>query len=83
MMVASRLRLAGTPSPGRGSLEWTGGPDPDAACLSHDLATECLPGGFAKVPLLSENVVHLGGGRYRIRDHAGRWHLYPPTDSGR
>ncbi|MDE3115419.1 MAG: lysine-2,3-aminomutase-like protein [Pseudomonadota bacterium] len=41
-----------------------------------------IPGGFAKVPLLSENVVRLEGGRYRIRDHAGRWHLYPPTDTG-
>ena len=37
-----------------------------------------IPGGFAKVPLLSENVERLDGGQYRIRDHAGRWHDYPP-----
>ncbi|MDE2011670.1 MAG: lysine-2,3-aminomutase-like protein [Alphaproteobacteria bacterium] len=42
-----------------------------------------IPGGFAKVSLLSENVVRLEGGRYRIRDHAGRWHTYPPTDTAR
>ncbi len=37
-----------------------------------------IPGGFAKVPLLSDNVVRQDDGRYRIRDHAGRWHVYPP-----
>jgi lysine 2,3-aminomutase len=38
-----------------------------------------IPGGYAKVPLLSDDVVTLEDGRYRIRDHAGRWHLYPPA----
>ena len=47
-----------------------------------------IPGGFAKVPLLSENVVRRDDGTYRIRDHAGRWHMYPPgmtsvTDTSR
>ncbi len=37
-----------------------------------------IPGGFAKVSLLSDDVEELGPGRYRIRDHAGRWHAYPP-----
>lgn len=38
-----------------------------------------IPGGYAKVPLLSDDVVALEDGRYRICDHAGRWHLYPPV----
>ena len=42
-----------------------------------------IPGGYAKVPLLSDNVEALGGGRHRIRDPDGRWHLYPPSDSPR
>lgn len=37
-----------------------------------------IPGGYAKVSLLSDAVEDLGGGRYRIRDHDGRWHEYPP-----
>jgi lysine 2,3-aminomutase len=35
-----------------------------------------IPGGHAKVPLLSDDVEDLGDGRWRIRDHAGRWHDY-------
>ena len=38
-----------------------------------------IPGGFAKVSLLSGDVERLADGRHRIRDHAGRWHLYPPA----
>jgi lysine 2,3-aminomutase len=38
-----------------------------------------IPGGYGKVPLESANVEKLAEGRYRIRDHEGRWHLYPPT----
>ena len=37
-----------------------------------------IPGGHAKVSLTSNNVEDLGNGRYRIRDHEARWHLYPP-----
>jgi lysine 2,3-aminomutase len=35
-----------------------------------------IPGGHAKVPLLSDDVQDLGGGQWRIRDHAGAWHGY-------
>ena len=35
-----------------------------------------IPGGHAKVPLLSSDVEELAPGRYRIRDHAGIWHSY-------
>ena len=35
-----------------------------------------IPGGHAKVALLSDDVDDLGGGRWRIRDHAGVWHAY-------
>ena len=35
-----------------------------------------LPGGHAKVPLLSDDVEELGEGRWRLRDHAGVWHEY-------
>jgi lysine 2,3-aminomutase len=40
-----------------------------------------LPGGHAKVPLLSEDVEEVALGRWRIRDHAGVWHDYkdPPS----
>jgi lysine 2,3-aminomutase len=40
-----------------------------------------LPGGHAKVPLLSEDVVEAAPNRWRIRDHAGVWHAYedPPS----
>jgi lysine 2,3-aminomutase len=38
-----------------------------------------IPGGHAKVPLESTNVKRMIDGRYRIRDHEGRWHLYPPS----
>ncbi len=37
-----------------------------------------IPGGVAKVSLMSDNVETLGDGRYRIRDPEGRWHFYPP-----
>ena len=36
-----------------------------------------IPGGYGKVPVES-HVEKLADGRYRIRDHAGRRHLYPP-----
>ena len=35
-----------------------------------------IPGGHAKVPLLSDDVEELGEGRWRLRDHAGAWHDY-------
>jgi lysine 2,3-aminomutase len=35
-----------------------------------------IPGGHAKVPLNSDDVMALENGRYRIRDHAGVWHEY-------
>lgn len=35
-----------------------------------------IPGGHAKVPLNSDDVIALENGRYRIRDHAGVWHEY-------
>jgi lysine 2,3-aminomutase len=35
-----------------------------------------IPGGHAKVPLLSDDVEEIGDGRWRIRDHAGEWHDY-------
>jgi lysine 2,3-aminomutase len=35
-----------------------------------------IPGGHAKVPLLSDDVEDLGDGRWRVRDHAGAWHDY-------
>jgi len=38
-----------------------------------------IPGGHAKVPLESSNVEKIEDGRYRIRDHEGVWHVYPPT----
>jgi lysine 2,3-aminomutase len=37
-----------------------------------------LPGGHAKVSLLSQDAEALGEGRWRLRDHEGNWHLYPP-----
>ncbi|HEY0283648.1 MAG TPA: lysine-2,3-aminomutase-like protein, partial [Rhizomicrobium sp.] len=36
-----------------------------------------IPGGYAKAPLNSSDVEQSGSG-YRVRDHAGRWHRYPP-----
>lgn len=39
-----------------------------------------LPGGFGKVVLDSANVEKAGSG-HRIRDFAGRWHVYPPTSA--
>jgi lysine 2,3-aminomutase len=36
-----------------------------------------IPGGFAKVPLESRDVEKTDGG-WKIRDHEGRWHPYPP-----
>ncbi len=35
-----------------------------------------IPGGHAKVSLLSDDVEDLGGGHWRVRDHAGVWHDY-------
>jgi lysine 2,3-aminomutase len=35
-----------------------------------------IPGGYAKVPLNSDDVIALENGRHRIRDHAGIWHEY-------
>jgi lysine 2,3-aminomutase len=37
-----------------------------------------IPGGYAKVSLMSSNVEKLEDGRHRLRDHEGNWHLYPP-----
>lgn len=37
-----------------------------------------IPGGFAKVPLESREVEKTETG-WRIRDHEGRWHAYPPV----
>jgi lysine 2,3-aminomutase len=37
-----------------------------------------LPGGHAKVPIESHDVEKLGEGRWRIADHEGNWHAYPP-----
>ena len=36
-----------------------------------------IPGGYAKVPLASSDVEMTESG-HRLRDHAGRWHPYPP-----
>ena len=38
-----------------------------------------LPGGHAKVPLLSDDVEETAPGHWRIRDHAGVWHEYSDT----
>ena len=35
-----------------------------------------IPGGHAKVPLLSDDVEETAPGRWRIRDHEGGWHAY-------
>lgn len=35
-----------------------------------------IPGGYAKIPLDSDDVIALEDGRYRIRDHSGIWHEY-------
>jgi lysine 2,3-aminomutase len=45
-------------------------------CVPHYVID--IPGGHAKVPLESQNVLVLGGGHYRLRDHDGNWHQYPP-----
>jgi lysine 2,3-aminomutase len=44
-------------------------------CVPHYVLD--IPGGYAKVPLTSRDVEKTGTG-YRLRDHAGRWHQYPP-----
>ncbi|MGA7710860.1 MAG: lysine-2,3-aminomutase-like protein [Rhizomicrobium sp.] len=36
-----------------------------------------IPGGYAKMPLHSSEIEKSETG-YRLRDHAGRWHQYPP-----
>jgi len=40
-----------------------------------------IPGGFAKVPLLSDDVEEAAPGRWRLRDHAGVWHEYEDSPS--
>ena len=35
-----------------------------------------IPGGYAKVPLLSSRCRGTCAGRFRIKDHAGKWHPY-------
>ena len=45
-------------------------------CVPHYVID--IPGGHAKVPLESQNVLVLGGGRYRLCDNNGTWHQYPP-----
>jgi len=37
-----------------------------------------IPGGYAKVPLESREIEKTETG-WRIRDHEGRWHIYPPV----
>ncbi len=37
-----------------------------------------IPGGYGKVPLESRLVQKSQNGTWRIRDHEGRWHIYPP-----
>ena len=44
-------------------------------CVPHYVLD--IPGGYAKVPLASSDVEKVGTG-HRLRDHAGRWHEYPP-----
>jgi lysine 2,3-aminomutase len=44
-------------------------------CVPHYVLD--IPGGYAKAPLNSSDVEKTGTG-YRLRDHAGRWHQYPP-----
>jgi lysine 2,3-aminomutase len=44
-------------------------------CVPHYVLD--VPGGYAKVPLTSNDVEKIGTS-YRLRDHAGRWHRYPP-----
>ena len=41
-----------------------------------------IPGGFGKVPLESDHLEKTPAG-HRVRDHAGRWHAYPPLLHGR
>lgn len=38
-----------------------------------------IPGGFAKVPLETREAEKTATG-WRIRDHEGRWHAYPPRE---
>jgi lysine 2,3-aminomutase len=44
-------------------------------CVPHYVLD--IPGGYAKAPLASSDVEKSETG-YRLRDHAGRWHSYPP-----
>jgi lysine 2,3-aminomutase len=44
-------------------------------CVPHYVLD--IPGGYAKVPLASSDVEKVATG-HRLRDHAGRWHEYPP-----
>ena len=44
-------------------------------CVPHYVLD--IPGGYAKALLASSDVENTGTG-HRLRDHAGRWHEYPP-----
>ena len=44
-------------------------------CVPHYVLD--IPGGYAKVPLNSDDVEKAEHG-HRVRDHEGRWHRYPP-----
>ncbi len=44
-------------------------------CVPHYVLD--IPGGYAKAPLNSSDVEKTRAG-YRLRDHTGRWHEYPP-----
>jgi lysine 2,3-aminomutase len=46
-------------------------------CVPHYVLD--IPGGYAKAPLGSSDVEKTESG-YRLRDHAGRWHRYPPEN---
>ena len=46
-------------------------------CIPHYVID--IPGGHAKVVLTSSDVEKTETG-YRLRDHEGRWHPYPPPD---
>lgn len=47
-------------------------------CIPH-FAVD-LPGGGGKVPLIPENVRSVDGGRYIMKNYAGKELLYPPLD---
>ncbi|MBV9904909.1 MAG: lysine 2,3-aminomutase, partial [Alphaproteobacteria bacterium] len=39
-----------------------------------------IPGGHAKVPLLSDDMQEIAPNHWRLRDHAGQWHEYVDKD---